>query len=133
MKVASLFLISLILHRMKWITKIFIVAACCVLMAHNFVAHHHHTQRHELEVEHHHDDDDSDHNIFSFEDLDGSYLTSQSFHGISKISSFVMYLLPENSVVIRSNYSEPFDAVVSQCPRPEPVSRSFSRRGPPVL
>lgn len=105
-----------------------------IALGHQLVVHHHH---HNFEIAHHDDDNDHDHdsnhdghNIFSFGQMDHSYVHEQSHYTISLPLCFYLttYLFETKIKAVETIYPIAEDHPPSESP---PLDR-YLLRGPPV-
>lgn len=108
------------------------VFAYTIVLGHGIIAHHHHDDVSEIA---HHDDgeeDDQDHSLFSFGQLDESYI--QSNDQVSLNNNFVFLSIVHtiiNLELIGETKKQEFN-IAEDYPPDDPYSKSHSLRGPPI-
>lgn len=120
---------------LRRLSNIFLLLSVFITLGHNVVAHHHELENLHHGHNHHHDEQDPDsrHNIFSFAQLDETYLHSNSqtqlnfdSHPLAILNSgfiFDIKLFSETQLLNTSNVFSP----------PQNISpHILSLRGPPL-
>jgi len=112
------------------LTKILLLVAYSFVLAHTLVPHHHDDEKEAIESHH---DDGKDHNIFSFGQIDHSFLPSQKAvvkqSDLASISPFVFYF---SNLFVSLNSSNITFQVLEEFPPPKNYFHPYSFRGPPV-
>jgi hypothetical protein len=115
----------------KW-SYVFILLSVFITCSHNVVAHHHHF----ADVEHHHGDDadhDSDHNVFSFAQLDEVYIHSNDQVHVNNSFVTLFYIQPLFVFDLKIVSSSDEFSIVEVFPPPKaPFSYTSILRGPPI-
>jgi len=117
----------------KW-PYILILLSVFIIVSHNIIAHHHH---HEIEATHHdHNDDtdeDGDHNLFSFGQLDETYIHSNDQVQVNNSFVSLFYIQPVFSCNINSpSAKQEFSITEIFLPPDNYCCQSHSLRGPPI-
>jgi hypothetical protein len=113
------------------LTKILLLVSYSFLLAHTIVPHHHDDPAEAIQSHH---DDGKDHNIFSFGQIDNSFLPSQKevikYNDCSSqfIPCLYQFTSPINSVSSDNEFP-----VFEEFPPPKNYFYSYSFRGPPIL
>lgn len=121
---------------LKRISHFFIFISVTITLSHGIVAHHHHFEEVFIESHQHSDNDDHhDHSLFSFGQLDESFIFSQSYPTISNDVNTTLFLIPSNQLLALTNSSiARTDFITHQeFPPPEDYFHSASHRGPPTI
>lgn len=122
---------------LKRLANIFIFLSVIITVGHNVVAHHHHFETEEEESHHQDGADDKhhDHEMFSFGQLDDSFIFSHSHTTFSNNVNTTLFLIPTNELSIAINFSiGRTDFITHQeFPPPEDYFHSTSLRGPPTI
>ncbi|SRR6266487_2011401 len=113
------------------LAKFLLVIAYSFMLAHVLVPHHHEDPKEAIESHH---DNGKDHNIFSFGQIDNSFLPSQK--EVVKHNDYVFRFvlnLYEFSITINSLSSNNEFPVFEEFPPPKNHFFSCSHRGPPIV
>lgn len=115
---------------------IFIFLSVVITVGHSIIIHHHHCETIVAQTHHHHDEDgnDQDHSLFSFGQLDESYIQSNNqvrlnnnFVFMSIVHQFTNLELIGDTDKQKSSIAEDYP------PSDNPYSKSHSLRGPPII
>ena len=114
---------------------IFIFLSVIITVSHSIIAHHHHFDTSIEEANHYHDDDEQDHSMFSFGQLDESFIFSHSNLTLSNEASTTLFLIPTNPLLVPINYTIGCTDFIThkEFPPPEDYFHSASYRGPPTV
>lgn len=119
---------------LKKLSYIFLLLSVTIILSHNIVAHHHHFETAATESQHHDDaDDDHDHSIFSFGQLDETYLHSNDQIQLDNSFVCLFYVQPEFIFDLKSCLANRDFNIVEIFPPPDdPCYLSSNLRGPPI-
>ena len=122
---------------LKKFAYIFIFLSVLITVSHNAVAHHHHFETEAEEADHHDDGDDDhhDHSMFSFGQLDESFIFSHSNITLSNDLNTTLFLIPANPLLVTINFTTGRTDFIThqEFPPPEDYFHSASYRGPPTV
>jgi hypothetical protein len=119
----------------QWLQKILISLTCTLVLGHNIFPHHHHDEA--AAIEHHHghdDDDDHDHNIYSFGQLDESFVPAKIQCGLYCDYASIIFAQPVNefNFELTPFNKKPEYSFKKEFPPPGNYHHKLSLRGPPV-
>lgn len=114
----------------KFLITFFVLLAYGLVLGHGIVVHYHHDDVREMA--HHDDEDEKSHGLFSFGQLDESYI--QSSDQVSLNNNFVFLSIVHtfiNLELIGETQKQQF-FLGEDYPPDDPYSHSYSFRGPPI-
>lgn len=114
----------------KFLISFIMILAYGLVLGHGMIAHYHHDDVGEME--HHDEDSEKSHSIYSFGQLDESYIQSNdqiSLNNNFVLLSFVHTII--NLELIRDTDKKEF-SIAEDYPPDDPYSKSHSLRGPPI-
>ncbi len=118
----------------KKLAYIFIFLSVIITVSHSIINHYHHFETAVAESHHHHDNGgDQGHSLFSFGQIDESYI--QSNNQLNLNNNFVFLFIVHtfiNLELIGDTDKQEFSIAEDYPPSDNPFSKSHSLRGPPI-
>jgi Ca2+/H+ antiporter len=116
----------------KFLISFIMVCAYALVLGHGMVAHYHHDDV--SEIAHHDEDSEKSHSLFSFGQLDESYI--QSSDQVNLNTNFVFLSIVNtifNLKLIGDTDKQESSIAEDYPPSDNPYSKSHSLRGPPII
>lgn len=115
---------------------IFIFLSVVITVSHSIINHHHHYETLVAESHHNHDGDgdDQNHSLFSFGQLDGSYIQSNNQVRLNNDLVFMSDVHQFTNLELICDTDKQKSSIAEDYPPSDnPYSKSHSLRGPPII
>lgn len=120
---------------LKKLAYIFVFLSVILTVSHSIIGHHHHFETADINS-HQNDtkDDEHDHSIFSFGQLDESFIFSHHNTTIANDVNTILFIIPCNKIRLKINFLKArIDFITrEEFPPPKEYYYSISYRGPPT-